>query len=67
MSEYNKVIKNEDGITASELNSLLDYIVKDSKIYVYIDSGKDFPTARKIETISSEFGCLYITVKDNDK
>lgn len=67
MSDYNKIIKNEKGITASELHSLLKHVVSDGEIYVCIDNGKDFPCARKVEMISSAFGCLYITIKDKDE
>jgi transcription initiation factor IIE alpha subunit len=63
MSNYNKVIKNKNGITTSELQSLLKHVVE-GEIYVCIDNGKGFPYAMKVEMISSEFGCLYITVKD---
>ena len=67
MSDYNKIIKNENGITANELHSLLKHVVGEGEIYVCIDNGKDFPIARKVEMISSQFGCLYITVKDADE
>jgi hypothetical protein len=63
MSNYNKVIRNEKGITVDDLQSLLGYVVKDSEIYICIDTGEGFPTPRKVEMISSQFGCLYITVK----
>lgn len=66
MSNYNKIIKNVNGITAKELHSLLKHVVLEDEIYVCIDNGKDFPIARKVEMISSQFGCLYITVKDVD-
>jgi len=63
MSNYNKVIKNEKGITVNDLQSLLGYVVKEGEIYIRIDKGEGFPVPIKAEMISSEFGCLYITVK----
>ena len=69
MSDYNKVIKNEDGITKEELMEVINRTVKGDNIYLNIFNDKGFPTPVKVTSVSSQFGCLYIDVpniKPND-
>lgn len=62
MSDYNKVIKNKEGITKEELMEVINRTVKGDNIYLNIQNDKGFPNPIQVTGVSSQFGCLYIDV-----
>ena len=62
MSDYDKVVENEEGITVEQLSKLMGNTVKDCEVYINIPNPKKggFPIAVKLKSASSQFGCLYI-------
>ena len=63
MSDYNKVIDNEEGISVETLVEMLNNVVKDSPVYVYEHREGYPPTPVKVTHISTQFGCLYLDTK----
>ncbi len=66
MSDYNKVINDENGISIETLVEMLNNVVKDSPVYVYEHREGYPPIPVKVTHISTQFGCLYLgTKKEN--
>lgn len=65
MSNYNKVIKNDDGITTDQLLELLSKTVKGDNIYINVPNPNGgYPIAIKLKSAYSFSGCLYIDVPE---
>jgi hypothetical protein len=65
MSDYNKVIKNDGGITKEEFMELINRTVGGDNIYLNVPNPNgDIPIAVKLKSASSQFGCLYIELPE---
>ncbi len=63
MSDYNKVIENDNGITKEEFMEIVNRTVSGDSIYINVPNPNGgFPIPVKLKSASSEFGCLYIDV-----